>query len=149
MRVPARAMASPSPSAGGVRRANRLRMRRREVGWSDRADALVERVARGAHRAHEVFVAAFVERFAQAADMDIDGAELDLGIAAPDGIEQLLAREHTAGPLEEESQQAEFGRPEMNRLAGAADAMRREIEREIAEAQHLGIRGRPGTADHG
>src|SRR5690348_13359329 len=112
-------------------------------------DALIERVTGSTHGADEILVAAFVQRLAQAADMDVDGAQLDLGIAAPHRIEQLLAREDAAGPLEEEAQQAELRRAEMDRLAGAADAMRREIEREIAEAQDFGIARRAGAADHG
>src|SRR5215469_12294960 len=102
-----------------------------------RAHSLIEGVARGPHRADQVLVPAFIERLTQAADMDVDRAQLDLGVATPHRIEQLLAREDAAGALEEEAQQPELGRAEMDRLAGAADAMRREIEREIAEAQNF------------
>src|SRR4029077_17966345 len=89
---------------------------RRRAGWrrkaeprdeSDRVDPPIERVAGGAHGADEVLVAAVIERFAQAADVHIDGAKLDLGVASPDRIEQLLAREHAAGPLEEEARSEE------------------------------------------
>src|SRR5579863_4044611 len=72
--------------------ADRRRLRQGEIERSDRADAVIQRVARGAHGADEVLVAALVERFAQAADMDIDGAKLDFGVASPHRIEQLLAR---------------------------------------------------------
>src|SRR6185437_253102 len=69
----------------------------------------IERVARGAHRADDVGPVAVVERLAQPPDMHVDGAQLELGVAAPYGVEQLLAREHAARPLEEEAQQAELG----------------------------------------
>src|SRR6185503_14910228 len=115
---------------------------------SGRADALIERVASGAHRADQILMAALIQRLAQAADVDIDRAQLDLGVAAPYRVQQLLAREDAAGSLEEEAQEPELGRAEMDRLASAADAMRREIERKIAEAQDLGIAGRTGAADH-
>ena len=36
------------------------------------------------------------ERFAQAADMDVDGTLLDIYIPAPSHIKQLPTREHTA-----------------------------------------------------
>mgnify|MGYP001551861959 CR=1 FL=1 len=55
--------------------------------------------------------------------MDIDGAELDLGVAAPDGVEKLLAREDATRPLDQMAQEAEFGRAEMDGLAGAGDAV--------------------------
>src|SRR5690348_7394018 len=97
----------------------------------------VEGVSRSADRADDIETATTIERFAQAADMDIDGAQLDLGIAAPHAIEQLLAREDTAGPLEEKAQKAELGRAEMDRRVAARHAMRREIHGDIAEAQGL------------
>ena len=55
--------------------------------------------------------------FAQAADMDVDGARLDIDVAAPDAVEQLLAREHPAGAFHQEFKQAVFGRPEIDGVA--------------------------------
>src|SRR6266699_1698612 len=81
------------------------------------ADA-VERIADRAHGAQQIGAAGGIERLAQPADMDIDGAHLDLGIVAPYPVEQLLARKHAAGMLQKMAQQAVFGRPEMDRLSG-------------------------------
>ena len=62
-------------------------------------------------------------------------------------VEQLLARKDPARMLQEMPQQAEFGRAEMDRLAGARDPMRREIHRDIGIAQHLFARIRLGAPD--
>src|SRR5579864_5253221 len=91
------------------------------------ANGLVEGIAGRAHGADHVRPAAAVQRLAEPADMDVDRPELDLGVASPYGVEQLLARKHAARPLHQEPQQAELGRPEMNRLAVARDLVRRQI----------------------
>ena len=92
--------------------------------------------------------AAGVERLAQPPDMHVDGAHLDLRILAPDPVEQLLAREHPARMLQEMPQQAEFGRAEMDRLAGARHAVGGEVHRDIGVAQHVVGRVRLGAPDH-
>ncbi len=48
-------------------------------------------IARAAHRLHQALEVVRLERFAQTADVDVDGALLDIGIAAPDPVEQLPA----------------------------------------------------------
>ena len=50
--------------------------------------------------------------------MDVDGAQLDVAVVAPDRIEQALAREDAAGALEEMAEQPELGRAEGDGLAG-------------------------------
>ena len=52
--------------------------------------------------------------------MDVHRARLDVAVAAPDAVEQPLAREDAAGVLQEVLQQAELGRAERDRLAMAA-----------------------------
>ena len=54
--------------------------------------------------------------------MDVDGPQLDLAVAAPDRVEQPLAREDPAGMLEEMLEQPELGRPERDRLRRRAAA---------------------------
>ena len=49
--------------------------------------------------------------------MDVDGALIDIDVAAPDGVEQLGARIDPAGRLHQEFEQAEFGRAEVQFLA--------------------------------
>src|SRR5437879_3232149 len=57
----------------------------------------VQGVAGGADSADEVGVLFAVQRDAQAADMHVDGARLDIDVLAPHCIEELLAREDAAG----------------------------------------------------
>src|SRR5216683_5573382 len=102
------------------------------------AEAVVERVAGAAHGADRIDVVAAIERLAQPADMDVDGALVDVDFAAPDPVEQLLAREHAAGSLHQELEQAIFGRPEIDRAAGARDALLLAVDLEVAEGQHVG-----------
>jgi H+/Cl- antiporter ClcA len=52
---------------------------------------LVEGVAGGAHGAQDVGPALLVQRLAQAADVHIDSAGLDIDVVPPDRVEQLLA----------------------------------------------------------
>src|SRR6478736_3691881 len=84
--------------------------------------AIVQCVARAADGADRVLLAAEIEQLAQAPDMDVDGALVDVDVTAPDAVEQLLAREHAAGMLQEELQQAIFGRAEIDRPARACHA---------------------------
>src|SRR4029077_4782088 len=86
------------------------------IGRSARlAEPVVERIAGPAHSADRVDGVATVERLAQAADMDGDGALVDIDGRAPDAIEQLLAGKHPAGALHQEFEQPELGRPEIDR----------------------------------
>src|SRR5579863_1489950 len=93
---------------------------------------IVERVAGAAHRADRVLLAAGIEQFAQTPDVHVDRALVDIDVAAPDAVEQLLAREHAAGMLEEEFEQAIFGRPEIDGAAGASDTSLLAIEFDVA-----------------
>ena len=77
-------------------------------------------------------------RLAQPADMDVDGALVDIDVAAPDAVEQLLAREHAARALHQEFQQAIFGRPEIDGAAVARDALLFAIEFDVADVEHSG-----------
>src|SRR5262245_60093725 len=79
------------------------------------AEAIVQRVTGAAHGADRVGVVAAVERLAQASDMHVDGTLVDIDLAAPDAVEQLLAREHAARPLHQELEQPVFGRSEIDR----------------------------------
>src|SRR5580658_3293516 len=83
------------------------------------AEAVVERIAGAAHGADRIDGVAAVERLAQAPDMDVDGALVDIDVAAPDAVEQLLAREHPAGTLHQKFKQPELGGTEVDRAARA------------------------------
>src|SRR6202035_5627722 len=71
-------------------------------------EAVVERVAGAPDGADRVGHAAAVERLAQAADMDVDGALVDIDVAAPHLVQQLLAGKHPAGAFHQEFEQAEL-----------------------------------------
>src|SRR5450756_2815435 len=68
-------------------------------------EAVVERIAGPAHGTDRVGHVAAIDRLAQPADMHVHGALVDIDIAAPDAVEQLLAREHPARALHQELQQ--------------------------------------------
>ena len=65
--------------------------------------------------------------------MHIDGARLDVDVRPPHRVEHLLAREHASRMLHQELEQAELGRPQMDRPAVAADAMRGEIHADVVK----------------
>src|SRR5207245_7246791 len=80
--------------------------------------------------------------------MDVDGPGLDVNIMAPDRVEQLLAREDSPRVPQEMTQEAEFRRTEVDRLAGARYPVRGEIHRYVGELQHLLHGARLGSPDH-
>src|SRR5207302_5735626 len=74
-----------------------------------------EAITRAADRLYEAIVPEFLERLAQTADVHVDGAFLHVHVAAPDAIEQLIARVHALGVRHEELEHAVLGRPERDR----------------------------------
>src|SRR5579883_1933416 len=101
-------------------------------------DPVIQRVAGAADGADRILLAAGVEQLAQPADMDVDGALVDIDVAAPDAVEQLLAREHAARMLQEELEQAIFGRPEIDRTARTRHAALLAVELDVAIGEHGG-----------
>src|SRR5271165_5839316 len=65
-----------------------------------------EPVPGAAHRLYQSLQQEGLERLAQPADVHIHGALFHIGIAAPDAIEQLAAREHPLRVSHEKMQQA-------------------------------------------
>ena len=63
--------------------------------------------------------------FAEPTDMHIHRALVDIDIAAPHAVEQLLAREHAARVLHEVAQEAEFGWPQRQHLLQPPRQLRR------------------------
>src|SRR5579859_5827679 len=112
-------------------------------------EAIVECIAGTAHGADRVGGAAAVERLAQAPDMNIDGALVDVDIAAPNTVEQLLAREHATRILHQEFQQTEFSWSKLHIAPGARDALFLAIELDVAGRQHTGDTLRLGSSQQG
>src|SRR5262249_57848524 len=98
--------------------------------------------------ADEVAAAVLVEGLAQAPDVDVDGARLDLGFAAPDCVQELLPREDAARPLQEHAQEPELSRAQMHGVAVPGDAVARKVHHEVGITQRLGAGGRPRAAQY-
>src|SRR5215212_10033124 len=91
LRGPPRSCRSSSPRLGRAQRCRAAALLQ-----TTRLVSLRSRVARGepvagtAYRLNEAIVPESFQRFAQAADMHVDGALLDVHVAAPDTVEQLV-----------------------------------------------------------
>src|SRR5579872_3829330 len=70
--------------------------------------------------------------------MHVHRALVDIDVATPDTVEQLLAAEDAAGMLEEEFEQPVFGWAEIDGPAGAGDAALLAVELDIAIGEHGG-----------
>src|SRR3546814_4805954 len=103
----------------------------RDIGARLEALACVERIARRADCADDIDGAGQVDGLAQAADMDVDGAQFDVAVLAPDAVEQLPARKDAARMLHEMAQQAEFGRPHRDDLTVSHDLVRDRVELDV------------------
>src|SRR5262249_23302125 len=99
---------------------------------------IVKRVAGAADGADRIGIVTAVERLAQPADMDVDGALVDIDFAAPHAVGKLFAREHATGPLHQEFEQTIFGRPEIDPAAAARPPLLLPVDLEVAERQHVG-----------
>ncbi len=81
--------------------------------------------------------------------MHVDRARLDINVLAPHRVEQLLAREDTAGMLHEVAQQAKLGGAKMHRLAAADHTVGDQVHDDVGVGKRLvGQRG-PDAAQHG
>ena len=93
-------------------------------------------------------MAARLQRLAQPADVHIDGALLDEHMVAPYLVEQLRAGVHALGMGHEKMQQAEFGRPQVQRLAVAADPVRDRIQAQAVDLDRVVGHLRRAPAQH-
>src|SRR5690606_20326780 len=100
------------------------------------AECLIQAIADAAHCANRVGLSGPAEGLAQPADVDVHRALVDIDVAAPDTIEQLLAREDAAGPQHEELEQPVFGRAEADGHAAPAHTAGLPVELEIARRKH-------------
>ena len=75
------------------------------------------------------------QRFAQASDVNIDGAVFDIDIVSPHAVQKLFAREHPPRALQQIFQQTKFGRAERDLLPGTKDAAALAVELDVARAR--------------
>ena len=73
------------------------------------------------------------KRLAQAPDMNIHGALLDEHMLAPHLVEQARTGEDPAGMRHEEVEEAQLGRPEIDRLVGGAHLVRRRVDAQAGD----------------
>src|SRR6476646_4705583 len=81
-----------------------------------------------------------LERHAQAADVHVDRALLDIDVIAPDQVEQLRAAVDALRTCHEETQQAKLRRAKRDLAAADGHAMRDRVERDRARDEDL-LRG--------
>src|SRR5262245_55386828 len=75
----------------------------------DLVTALVEYVASATHRPNWIILRGTgPESFSEAADVNVDRAAVDIGVAPPHAVKQLLTRQHAADIFQEEGEQTKF-----------------------------------------
>ena len=79
--------------------------------------------------------------------MDVDGAGVDVDVAAPDAVQKLFARPDAARLFHEGRQQAELGRAELQRLAVAGHAVGLGIEHDVLVFEPQTGGGGPGAPE--
>src|SRR5258706_667223 len=98
-----------SERARHVVHANRSRPRDQHARYFHRArQVATEAIAHATYGFEKILVARRLQRLAQAPDVHVDSALLDVHVVAPDLVEQLGARVDAARVRHEEAQHAEF-----------------------------------------
>ena len=82
-------------------------------------------------------------------DVDVDRARAARVAHPPDPVEQLVARDHDAGVLDQVGEQVELLAGQLDRRAGDRHLARLRIERDVAELEHLGARRGAGAPQDG
>ena len=78
--------------------------------------------------------------------MNVHGPLVDEGIAPPDAVEQLGARQHAPWVFHQEFEQPELGRTDADLAQPSHHAVSRAVEFDIARSQHVGHPARRGPA---
>src|SRR5436190_3825061 len=108
----------------------------------------LEAIAGPAHRFDQLVVPGGRERLAQPPDVHVDRALLDEHVLAPDLVEQPRARENAPRMRHEEVQQAKLGGPEIDRLVARGDLVRRRIDAQAGDLDHVVGKLRRAPAHH-
>src|SRR4029453_17162253 len=104
----------------------------------DAATVGSEGVSSAAYCADRIVIVMLHQGLAQPPDVDVDRAPVDKGIASPNPIEQLLARQYAARILHEVGEELVLGRSQAYLAAATGDAMRQSIEHDIIALQCVG-----------
>src|SRR3974377_110683 len=99
--------------------------------------AIIQGVAGAAHRGDGMGLGPSTERPPKPADMDVNGALIDIDVATPYAIEQLLARENAAGSLPQIFEQPIFGGAKIDRAAGPRYPLSLPVHLQIAKGEHI------------
>src|SRR5450631_3158722 len=108
-------------------------------------EPIVQGIAGAAHGADRILLTAGVEQFAEPPDMHVHRAFIDVNIAAPYAVEQLLAAEHPSWMLQEKFQQPVLGRAEIDRTSRPRDTALLAIEFDVAIGEDGGETFRTGA----
>ena len=96
-------------------------------------------IARTAHGLYQPVVAEVLERLAQPSDVHVDGTLLDVHIAAPDAVEQLLAAVDALRVRHEELEQPVLGRTERHGAFADHDAVPGAIQRRAHRSARVSV----------
>ena len=100
------------------------------------------------HRLHEAVESVSGQRLAQPADVHVDGALLDVDVAAPHPVEKLAAGEHALGMAHEEMEHAELRRSGPDRLPMTGDAMAHRVQPQPVDLERAVVADRSGPLQH-
>src|SRR5262245_62378989 len=101
------------------------------------------RIPGAANRADDVLHVREIERLAQASNMDIHGAFVDVDVMPPDAIKKLRTGKDAAGRRHQEFEKAELGRTKAHFPALAMNAVGLTVEFDIAAFENAGENFRP------
>jgi hypothetical protein len=90
----------------------------------------------------------FIQGLAQAADVHVDRATIDIRVMGPYRIEQPLTRKDAARMFQEMAKQPEFCGTELHAPSATADAMRLDVHLDVAISELLAREGRPNAPQH-
>ena len=77
--------------------------------------------------------------------MHIDRSQSDVGVFAPDRVEQFPSGKDASWTLHEKRKEAKFDRPQVHHFAAPGDAMTGRVEREVTYGKHLARESGPNA----
>ena len=102
----------------------------------------MKRVALPPDTAYRIGEPTAVDSLSQAADRDIDGANVQIAAVVPGALDDVLAAQNGAGIEDEKLEQTELLRPQAEQPSGSARALVHAIELDTSATQPRGAVGR-------